>query len=226
MQIQLTKYFDKIFVINSNPRADRMKAMTERFKELGLVKDHFEFCEKFKFEAILGGHVDASRYNITYPRGLNGGELGCYLSHLEIYKMIDANNWGKTLILEDDAVFTPHFHTYFKLHYDALPEDFDMWFLGRGNYDYQNLKKSQKELEFFGTQYEVTEGLWASKRNWLTHAYVVNGKAAKYLYENAIKDLYLTIDGVLADLQENLNVYSSNPSIIIQDPKSRSSLRD
>lgn len=224
MQFHLDHYFDKVLVINTN-RVDRLRDMTERFKSLKMVKDHFEFIEKYRFNGVVGGHVDASQYNITYERGLNNGELGCYLSHLSIYKLIEDYGWNKTLILEDDALFTPRFFTHFKKHYDSLPSDFDMWFLGRKNYDYNNLKKTPKELEFFGVKEEITEGLYYSKRNWLTHAYVVNKKCAKYLYDNASKDLYLTIDGVLADLQENLNVYSSNPSIIIQDPQSRSSLR-
>jgi len=225
MQIQLDKYFDKVIVINSRQRPDRLRDMTERFKSLGMVNDHFEFTEKYKFEAIWGGHLDASKLPISYQKGLNNGEIGCYLSHLEIYKQIVANGWGKTLILEDDAVFTQSFFDWFEKQYELLPEDFDMWFLGRGNYDYENQKKGQKELEMFGVVKEIGNGLYESKRNWLTHAYVVNGKCAQYLYDNVSKDMYLTVDGVLADVQENLNVYSSNPSIIIQDSKSRSSLR-
>lgn len=225
MQVQLDKFFDRILVINSRQRGDRLKDMTERFKSLGLVKDHFEFMDKYRFDAIIGGHTDISNLNITYEKGLNNGEIGCYLSHLEIYKLIMANGWQKTLILEDDALFTQEFFTKFENHYNNLPIDFDMWFLGRGNYDPHNLKRSQRELELYGTLNEVANGLYESKRNWLTHAYAVNGKCAKYLYDEASKDMYITIDGVLADIQENLNVYSSNPSIIIQDPKSRSSLR-
>jgi GR25 family glycosyltransferase involved in LPS biosynthesis len=225
MQIQLDRFFDRVLVINSRQRGDRLKDMTERFKELGLVNDHFEFMEKYRFDAIIGGHIDTSHLNISYEKGLNNGEIGCYLSHLQIYNMIIANGWQKTLILEDDAMFIKEFFTSFEYQYNNLPDDFDMWFLGRGNYDPHNLKRSQRELEMYGTIKEVANGLYESKRNWLTHAYVVNGKCAKYLFENASKDMYITIDGVLADLQEELNVYSSNPSIIIQDAKSRSSLR-
>ncbi len=225
MQIQLDKYFDKILVINSRQRPDRLRDMTERFKSLGMVKDHFEFTEKYKFEAIWGGHFDSSKLPITYHRGLNNGEIGCYLSHLAIYKLIEENKWNRTLILEDDAVFTQSFFDWFEKQYELLPKDFDMWFLGRGNYDYQNQKKGQKELEMFGVVKEIGNGLYESKRNWLTHAYVVNGRCAKYIHDNVSKEMYLTVDGVLADVQENLNVYSSNPSIIIQDSKSRSSLR-
>ncbi len=225
MQIQIDKFFDRVLVINSRQRGDRLKNMTERFKSLGLVKDHFEFMDKYRFEAINGGHMDVSNLPITYDKGLNGGEIGCYLSHLAIYKLIFTNGWQKTLILEDDAIFTERFFTDFENQYNNLPNEFDLWFLGRGNYDAHNLKKSQRELEMYGTIKEVANGLFESKRNWLTHAYVVNGKCARHLYDQASKDMYLTIDGVLADIQENLNVYSSNPSIIIQDPHSRSSLR-
>jgi GR25 family glycosyltransferase involved in LPS biosynthesis len=225
MSIQLDRYFDKVLVINSRQRADRLKDMTERFKSLGMVKDHHEFMEKYRFEAINGGHIDPSTLNITYDRGLNNGEIGCYMSHLQIYKDIVKEGWNKTLILEDDAMFTDGFFSFFKLHYDTLPEDFDMWFLGRGNYDPHNQKKGQKELNFYGTTERLAEGFYRSSRNWLTHAYVVNNKCAQYLYDSASKEMYITIDGVLADIQDNLNVYSSNPSIIIQDPKSRSSLR-
>lgn len=225
MQLRLDKYFDRILVINTNQRADRLRDMTERFKSLGLVKDQFEFIDKYRFEAINGGHVDRRNYNVTWDRGLNNGELGCYLSHLEIYKQIVLNGWNKTLILEDDALFTPEFFTDFGRHYEMLPFDFDMWYLGRGNYDVQNLKKPQKELTFYGTKEEIAPGLFRSSRNWLTHAYVVNGKCARDLHAKASKEFYLTIDGVLADIQDELNVFSSNPSLIIQDVKSRSSLR-
>jgi GR25 family glycosyltransferase involved in LPS biosynthesis len=224
MQLQLDRYFDKVIVINSRQRGDRLKDMTSRFKELGMVKDHFEFIDKYRFEALMGGHVDRASFNITWEKGLNNGELGCYLSHLRIYQLIVSEGWNKTLILEDDALFTDEFFAKFEMHFNALPENWDMWYLGRWNYDVHNLQK--KELEFYGVKNEIGNGLFESKRNWLTHAYAINKpETAKYLFENASRNLYLTIDGVLADLQDNLNVYSSNPAIVKQDPKSRSSLR-
>lgn len=194
--------------------------MQARFKELGI--------EAERFEAIRGGKVEI-KLPITAARQppLNGGELGCFLSHRAIYERIKAGGWRKTLILEDDAQFVPGFAKKFANVIPQLPVDWQMLYLGRWNYDAQAEKKSASNGEKVGLGPPVLEveghTLHEAKRNWLTHAYAVDLSCVDYLLEKT-SEISSCIDHVLAQIQEPLTVYAFHPALVKQDG-SRSSLR-
>ena len=82
----INNFFDAVYCINLERRADRKKLAISHFKKIGI---EVEF-----FTAIDGSTLS------NIPNGINAGEYGCILSHRAIYK--DAKNRGleKYLILE------------------------------------------------------------------------------------------------------------------------------
>lgn len=229
------RQFDKIFVINSRNRSDRFRNMCNRFKQLGLTDgDDYHAREQFKteyrFDAIHGGEIDWSRPEYSglivddSKVPLNNGEIGCWISHRTIFKMIKESGWKKTLILEDDALFCIGFPELLEYIYPIIPE-YDMLYFGQWNYD-----KGVEQGEKAALKEKVAEcenrGVYKAERCWLTHAYVVDNSIIDILLDNT-KILYASFDRVLADIQEKekLKVYAIHPALITQDG-TKSSLRN
>ena len=212
--------FDKIIYINSKNRPDRLINMKKRIAKLGLDIE--------RFEAILGGKLEHSKLSFKGKlKPMNNGEIGCFISHTTIYQKIKDNGWKHTLILEDDALFCDDFLNVLSGLEKQLPEDWDMFFLGQWNYDHLDNGGNEIGGEKHALKERITDNekynLYKANRCWLTHAYAVNLKSIDYLIDNT-KDLYSSIDNVLADIQHKLNVYAVHPNIIKQDG-SKSSLR-
>lgn len=58
---------------------------------------------------------------------IHPGAIGCYLSHLEIYRAMDAENIPAALVLEDDARLNPRFRSILDAGCQSM--DFDYCFL-------------------------------------------------------------------------------------------------
>lgn len=212
----LNKTFDKIIYINSKNRPDRYKNMIKRLQALGI--------EAERLEAIYGGHLDQRQLNFGEKiHALNNAEIGCYMSHVKIYKAIKANGWKRTLILEDDAEFKEGFDDLFEATYFKVPEDWQMLYFGQWNYDHLVNGGNQQGGATYALKEKIAPLVFKADRCWLTHAYAVDISCIDYLIENT-KVLYSSIDNVLADIQNPLKVYAIHPAIIKQDA-TKSSLR-
>lgn len=117
MYEQLNKYFDKIYIISvkDHPRFNRM---IKRFEGLN-------------YEIFYG--IDVSNLNKTFytEKGskLTRGQLGCTISHVELYKKIVDEPYDRILILEDDCIFNENIKNFEKyLH--QIPSEWDLLYLG------------------------------------------------------------------------------------------------
>lgn len=144
------------------------------------------------------------------------------MSHHLLYKNILEEGHETALILEDDCLFLEGYKEVVEQAMKDIPEDWDMLYLGQANYDSIKIAQSP-ELKTKAIKENISGRLYKASRCWLTHAYVVRKKALPKLIEGT-QVLYASIDGVLADLQENLNVYAIYPNIVKQDG-TRSSIR-
>jgi GR25 family glycosyltransferase involved in LPS biosynthesis len=217
----MNQFFDRIIYLNSSKRLDRLANMQKRLS----VFDNVE-----RFEALTGGTPKALELfkkdglylqeagTTRGRRKLNNGEIGCYLSHREIWKYIKKQGWNKVLILEDDAKLVEPFE------FDAseLPDNWDMLYFGQYCYDHDFLVRSDTGKNAALIEH-IDKNLFKASHCWLTHAYAVNVKCIDYLLDNT-KLLDWPIDGILAGIQDNLNVYAFYPNIIVQDD-TKSSLR-
>lgn len=217
----IDKFFDRIYWLNTKARRDRAGNMTLRL---------ISYQNTERFEAIAGGTEIALKIikkdGLFCPQNrrriLNLGEIGCFISHREIWKHAKEKGYTKVLILEDDAEIIDNANTIFLEAIDSLPENWDMLYMGQRNYD--NLKNSrEKDGDMAALTGHITGSLYEAKRCWLTHAYAINIKAVDHLLEHT-KQIDYPIDGILADVQKNLNVYAFYPSLIVQDA-TKSSLR-
>ena len=125
--------------------------METRLAQLDLpaeVRDKFEF-----FPAVDGANIDEhfmqqGGYGVWdkwrqedhslhfYRREIRKGEIGCALSHINIWKRVVEENLDEVLILEDDAGFDRHFKYLLKralkfCRWAAAENKWDLLYLGR-----------------------------------------------------------------------------------------------
>lgn len=81
------------FVISMPRSTDRRSAMQRKLQHSGL---QFEF-----FDAVEGAKIDRAQY--PAGRALTNAELGCYLSHVGVWRLVAESPFEGALVLEDDV---------------------------------------------------------------------------------------------------------------------------
>ena len=143
-------------------------------------------------------------------------EIGCYLSHLNIYKKIKKDNKkGYTIIFEDDFIVnSSNFKDDVKKAISTLNNnniDFDFLYLGSNKINYGE--------NIIDKLYYVNP-----KQNlYGTHAYVINNKNIDKIIDN-IKIIKNPIDVIIQDLSKNniFNTVIMYPYIVIQNKSFKS----
>ena len=108
-------------------RSDKKKRMEDELKKHNLDGNFIE--------AIVGYDIDIDKMadnkliDNKLERPLRRGEIGCYLSHIKVWKEFLKSNDKYALILEDDAVFIDNFKDKLKKLLKEINFPFDMIYL-------------------------------------------------------------------------------------------------
>lgn len=126
-----------IIVINLPHRSDRWRTLSQRMSAVGLTNlirasavEGTRLSDS-QIAALLRvpvtGIDDAPRSHLTLTRPA----IGCFLSHLAVWRWVIDNNVPRALILEDDAAPASHFDAArFRAVVASIPQDAGMVFLG------------------------------------------------------------------------------------------------
>ncbi len=98
----------RVIVISLPDAADRRRSASEQLTVLGV---DFEFFDAFDASTRISSHFvefDERAYRLNCQRDPLPGEIGCYASHLNLWKQCAASH-EPTLILEDDFEALPGF---------------------------------------------------------------------------------------------------------------------
>jgi len=119
--VNLSKYFDKVYVINLDRRPDRYEAFKKEIAKYGI--ENVERFSAIDGTTIMGNNIP-----------LLAGEIGVLESHLEIIKKCKEDGLKNVLILEDDVYFS---NEILKLdeYMNNVPSDWDFIYFG-GNHVY------------------------------------------------------------------------------------------
>lgn len=135
----INNFFDKIYIINLTENIDRKNNIIQLFKSLNITNYKF-------YNAINGYNIsknDIKNYLTTYSLNtLNGnyrnhsdirklGEIGCYLSHYNIWVDSVKNNYKNILIFEDDIINNMDIYEI-EEYLQNIPKDYDLAYLGYG----------------------------------------------------------------------------------------------
>jgi len=130
---QLNSFFDKIYVVSLKRSVDRHPKIKKNLEGLnyeifwgvdGSKLDLKELEEKKIYVPEI-----AIRDNFS-GKALQPGEIGCSLSHINIYKEILKNGYRCTLILEDDIFLSKESGYNIQNALKELPENWEFLYLG------------------------------------------------------------------------------------------------
>lgn len=191
--------FIKAHVINLEKNKERY----ERFmKSYDLKEIPIE-----RFNAIVGKDLDPEKYLsknayknllLMEEKGyrlrhseLSRGAIGCYLSHVELYRNLIEDDCEYYLIFEDDATILPDSYNTILEILKTAPKDWDVINLSVGyGYTYYNDFVSDEYIKykhFFGTL-----------------CYIINKKGArKFIKEFESKPMTMQIDSKMSHMIQN-----------------------
>jgi GR25 family glycosyltransferase involved in LPS biosynthesis/glycosyltransferase involved in cell wall biosynthesis len=122
--------------------------------------------------------------NDWWNRDITPGEIGCSISHYEVWKNAQKSEYENILVLEEDfRINTPLTQEIF----DTIPEDFEMIYLGRNP-----VNNSEKEDPLESTRYFVKPNA-----SYNSHAYILNKKAIDKLLSNDFEKNIIPLDDYL-----------------------------
>lgn len=188
--MKLFDRFDKVYCINLEHREDRKNHILSECVKYDLGDLSF-------FNAI-NGHI------IENPYKVSNGNFGLILTNIEIIKDAKNNNYKNILILEDDCYFTSevlNIDTYF----DALPDDWDMLYLG-GNHNTHVGNLPPKK---------INEKIVQLHSTLTTHFVAINNNMYDVILARLSK-FDNPIDVVYTGIQKLYNVYSTYKTIAKQ----------
>lgn len=207
-----------VYLINMDKSFDRLDNFKNQVNKTDLVKLNIK-----RFSAIDGKKINIKNYvtDDAYKQiidtedlgyrikhyELTSGAVGCFLSHINLYKSILNNNLiNVALIFEDDIkILDPKIYCKILYIIESIPPDWDIILLGYKCIYCINFKDYYKLKHFF-----------------LLHSYLINKNAIKkILAEFQQKPIDKQLDSFLSEMAINdeLNIYAPKKQYIIQNHK-------
>jgi len=183
--------FDQVFVINLDRRRDRLNHLKKELSRLNISYQRFSA-------------VDGEKDEVPEVPNLTPGEVGCTLSHKKVLRKVVDEEIDRPLILEDDIIFENNFENRFREHFEQLPDDWAMYYLGANTAKDERLNP-------------VTKNINRTYRALTTHSYSIKLSKAQKLLEIIEKNNFQNpVDNVFTNFQKEEKVYISSPNLVIQ----------
>lgn len=98
-----------IYVVSMKNSVERRESISSQLRFMGLDFCFFDAINGYEVPSSLQKDVDNSQATAIWGKPLTPGEIGCALSHIEIYKKMVKENIPRCIIIEDDARLHIHF---------------------------------------------------------------------------------------------------------------------
>lgn len=108
-EVELMTSFPATFVINLEHSADRRAAMAARLDPLGIPYSFFKAVNGRELDTDNLPVYDRLRRRLFFGKDLTKGEIGCLLSHRDVYRHMVDNNIETAIVMEDDVFIEPAF---------------------------------------------------------------------------------------------------------------------
>lgn len=211
-----------IYLINMKKNADRL----ENFIEQYMMSD-MRYKKFSRFEGIDGSKVEIDAYvtptalgeiNATTKSGyrtkhyqLTKGAVGCYLSHLSLYKKIANGDAPYGLIFEDDVRIDNNLFVKINKSLEMVPNNWDMLLFGCHCIVCDKYEKHYDAERFF-----------------LLHAYMIKKDSAQKIFNYLDKKMIeQQIDSELSDMvtMGMLKIFCLRDTIARQDNTFRTTIQ-
>jgi glycosyl transferase family 25 len=213
----------KKYVINLKRRSDRLQNFKNNF---GDFANDIQVIYGFDGKNILNESKEEQElikkcFNITL------GEIGCFISHIRIYKDIINNNYDYGMIFEDDAIPSSNFENKLNIVLNDMPKDYDFLYIGgRFQPDFKMLNElmniiSSNVVTHYGDHYGPIHDR-------TTHAYIISNKMAKIFLQIFYTDgIHRPFDHWLLEMlkKEKVFIYNSYPLLCYSPMNSDTDIR-
>lgn len=166
-----------VYMINLLRRPERRRRMQHCFDELGIQAEIMDAVDgktlnhtilKSMGVKLMTGYADP-----YHKRPMTMGEIGCFLSHYQIWNKVIENDYESVMVLEDDVRFEPYFRqkvNYVLNELQKLNTEWDLVYLGR--------KRMQEQEE---PLVEGSRNLVHAGYSYWTLGYILSSRGAKKL---------------------------------------------
>lgn len=147
----LNEYYDKIYVLSVPAAEVRRKLFAERFKGLNYTFFYGADKNNFTIEELIGNNIyseELTKKHHRYDKVMKPGEIACSWSHKMMYEDMIKNNYGKVLIMEDDAVPDPKMMGQIPAILSEIPADCEVLMWGWDKNGESNLNTTFKKLGY------------------------------------------------------------------------------
>lgn len=153
-------FFDEIFCLNLNRRADRWMKMNTRFQREGIHVTRFEGKDGVNKDVRIDYYLLKREKTNTRLRTI--GAYAIILSYLKLLKMVMKQpHIKKVLIFEDDVLFHNEFGALFDDRVQKLPQNWEMWALAASQIGWNGVKYTDDRLFYSPSTKAQTYGLYA-----------------------------------------------------------------
>ena len=97
----------KVFVINLERSADRREVIEPELQQQGLDYEFFKAVDGSKL-ADPQSYADEHGCMVRVKRLMTHGEIGCCLSHYQLWQRVVEEELPWACIMEDDLILEPH----------------------------------------------------------------------------------------------------------------------
>ena len=206
------------WIINLDKNKDRLNQSMANYtaSDLSIVPIQ-------RYSAIVGKNLNPEDYLSEYALNefqetntrkyrtrhyqLTQGGIGCFLSHMNLYKqLLQDKTMDYYLILEDDIKIDKHAYAKIKALLQNPPDNWDMILVG-----YNRIFNSLPSMDETSLCFEV-------KSFWGTCGYLINQQGAQKLV-NAYTTMDCQIDSFMSWLaiKHKLTIFTLNPPIVVPD---------
>jgi collagen beta-1,O-galactosyltransferase len=198
-----------IFVINMKKDKLRKQLMINQFIKFNIQNYIF-------IDAVVGQDYHKTGLNVKimqdwldpiFNRRINYGEIGCMLSHYQIWSKIVADSLNSAIILEDDNIFDDDF--LIKLYY-ILEIDFnlyDLFYLARYK-QYDNIIEPH-----------ITNTILIPSYSYNANAYIITHRGANKLLNTPILQNLIPVDELLPIMYDYNYPYKQYQNIFVNCDK-------
>lgn len=189
------KFPFEVYIINLDRKPERYGYVATQLDKIGINN----YKKWVAVDGLIVGKDFYKKLGFSDKLSERKGEAGCAASHITLWKhLVDVDSdW--VLILEDDAHFHPRFVDLFFPYWHKVPKDAKMVFLGHCC-----------ALKSFNTGKLVLK-----KAVSCLHAYMINGKTAKYMLDNLLMKSAIDIDIYVHFMMKGTGSYVFNGNVMI-----------
>ena len=199
---------DNIYCINLESNKERFYLLDSMAKNAKLSLTRFEAIDTrgdlyLQYKNIIHPvaledmHQTLWRNKRIHEHGLTPGAIGCYLSHMSLYKESLNRDDKMIIVFEDDTQIPKNFKEGLLEKMKNLPENWDMFLLG-----WIPMGKENKL---------ITQDLYHVHRFILMHAYVITDVGMRKMLNLCMPVIKKQVDHVVSDFSHTIHIYGTNP---------------